>query len=113
MILDSGLTGVDYDKLNVVESNDFFSRTEEEALDHLENDTLQFLLKKKQIIDNSLNSLNDKEYDMIVDYFWEDKTQEEMANGEYGTYVRQTIDNKLQKIYSKLKNAGILNTTKL
>lgn len=111
VIADYPLTGVDYDKVNTQPTNDFYSRVEEYVCDDLDGELSEELerdLKRKHIIDNALDSLTEQEYDMVVDRFWERKTLEEMANGEYGTYNQNTIWYKLRDILKKLKEAGIL-----
>jgi DNA-directed RNA polymerase specialized sigma subunit len=66
-------------------------------------------LNKIRAIDSVMEIvLNEKERKFIAEYYWQNKTQEQLADGRYDLYSIRSITRYIKRICNKLSKGGLL-----
>ena len=104
--IDYSLAAVRYDKIPTGETNKIYSDVESYVVNKYDNPYLEEMIKKKLRIDNSLDSLNLKEKEIVRLKYWEGKTFEDLA-WHFDRAVK-TVRLWRDVVIEKLINAGIL-----
>lgn len=101
------IKAMDYNKIYTSPTNTISSQVENFANRDIPK-VLKENIKLRDKILVSVTSLSEKNYNLIKDKYFNGKTYESMANGQYGTYSWETIWSWVDKACEELLKGGIL-----
>lgn len=108
------LSGIDYDKILVQTSNDFHSTVEDYLISQeMVADKVKIILEKIRIIETVIDfCLSEKEKKFVSEYYWQHKTEKQLADGRYSLYSTRGIRSFKNSILQKLLRGNILKVLK-
>jgi DNA-directed RNA polymerase specialized sigma subunit len=104
------ISGVNYDKIPTQNTNEFYSTVEDYIIEKEKvSDKVIDNLNKIRAIDSVMEILlSERERKLVSEFYWQNKTLDQLSDGRYETYDYRTIRSWLDKIIEKLKKGSIL-----